>query len=155
MLIQLLYFQMALAFKERPCDIRYKDTRFSGQTLHLYKFRFPGFPIGRDLESSFCPQPVKATSCHASGTAGKTLILPPQLCNNISCIDCAPDNGVSITGPDSLYNVFTLKNVQTAYSNKPMHHSLFPVQMRWKKLRSMNNPDELRSSIARNEEISQ
>ena len=60
MLIQLLYFQMALAFKERPCDIRYKDTRFSGQTLHLYKFRFPGFPIGRDLESSFCPQPVKS-----------------------------------------------------------------------------------------------
>lgn len=155
MLIQLLYFQMALAFKERPCDIRYKDTRFSGQTLHLYKFRFPGFPIGRDLESSFCPQPVKSHILPCIRYGRKTLILPPQLCNNISCIDCAPDNGVSITGPDSLYNVFTLKNVQTVYSNKPMHHSLFPVQMRWKKLRSMNNPDELLSSIARNEEISQ
>lgn len=155
MLIQLLYFQMALAFKKgRAISV----TRIQGSPAKLFtciNSVFPAFRLAETLKAPSVRNPSKATSCHASGTAGKTLILPPQLCNNISCIDCAPDNGVSITGPDSLYNVFTLKNVQTAYSNKPMHHSLFPVQMRWKKLRSMNNPDELLSSIARNEEISQ
>ncbi|MFI0774639.1 CxxxxCH/CxxCH domain-containing protein [Streptomyces sp. NPDC021212] len=42
-----------------------------------------------------------ATSCHSSGTPGKKRMIPPQLWQSMSWMACAPDSGVSITGPAS------------------------------------------------------
>ncbi|MEV5777065.1 CxxxxCH/CxxCH domain-containing protein [Streptomyces antimycoticus] len=41
------------------------------------------------------------TSCHSPGTPGKKRMVPPQLWQSMSWIACAPDSGVSITGPAS------------------------------------------------------
>jgi hypothetical protein len=48
------------------------------------------------------------TSAHASGTAGKIRITPPQLWQSMSCMDWDADRGVSTTGPDSWYIVVGL-----------------------------------------------
>src|SRR5213078_1088359 len=54
------------------------------------------------------------TSGQADGTPGKIRTMPPQLCTAMSCMVCAPDSGVSMTGPASLYIVFGWTNLSSS-----------------------------------------
>ena len=49
-------------------------------------------------------------SGQAAGSAGNIRTTPPQLWHTMSCMDCAADRGVSMTGPLSLYIVFGRMN---------------------------------------------
>ena len=85
------------------------------------------FPPLRMAETRKAPSARRSwnrTSCHWEGTAGNTRIFFPQLCNSISWTHCAPDRGVSITGPLSIYIVLGRR----VRANKPFNFSnaLFP-----------------------------
>ena len=80
------------------------------------------FPSFRLADTRNAPSVLKFWNCtspHREGMAGNTRIFPPQLCNNISCMHCAPDNGVSITGPLSIYMVLGRR----VRANKPFSFS--------------------------------
>ena len=51
-----------------------------------------------------------AASDQLLGTAGNIRITPPQLWHSMSWMLCAPDSGVSMTGPDSRYIVLGCTN---------------------------------------------
>lgn len=83
------------------------------------KLVFPPFRTADTRKAPSVLRSLNCTSFHWEGTAGNTRIFPPQLCSNMSCMHCAPDNGVSITGPLSIYMVLGRR----VRANRPLSFS--------------------------------
>ncbi len=80
------------------------------KTFDVDKQCFPFFLLAETLNAPSVRKPEKQTSFKRPAVQEK-YGFPPQLCINISCIHCAPDSGVSITRPLSLYMVVELKEL--------------------------------------------
>lgn len=83
----LLSLEISFTFKDRFLYVCNDGTRFSSFTQNPDEFRFPFVLRALIRKAPSVRQLWKFRLFHKEGTAGKTRILFPQLCNNMSWTD--------------------------------------------------------------------
>lgn len=102
--------EVSFSGKNRIRNVSHYYARLAGEAFYMYKLSLSLFPAGRNFECSFCAQTGIGDIFPGIRNSREIRIFPPQLCISMSWMHWAPDNGVSITGPASLYIVVGLRN---------------------------------------------